>query len=48
MFETWGPRLGITEDENDHALREAWKAIRLFDQEMEKRARLQNEYDRIH
>src|SRR5262249_19507771 len=23
MFETWGPRLGITEDENDHACREA-------------------------
>ncbi|HEV8268730.1 MAG TPA: acyl-CoA dehydratase activase-related protein, partial [Thermoanaerobaculia bacterium] len=37
MFETWGPRLGITEDENDHAVREAWKAMRLFDQEMEKR-----------
>ena len=27
MFETWGPRLGITEDENDHACREAWKAL---------------------
>ena len=22
MFETWGPRLGITEDENDYACRE--------------------------
>jgi activator of 2-hydroxyglutaryl-CoA dehydratase/predicted nucleotide-binding protein (sugar kinase/HSP70/actin superfamily) len=37
MFEAWGTRLGITEDENDHAVREAWKAMRLFDQEMEKR-----------
>ena len=26
MFEMFGPRLGITEDENDHACKEAWKA----------------------
>src|SRR6187551_1104531 len=25
MFETWGERLGITEDENDHACKEGWK-----------------------
>ncbi|HVR86265.1 MAG TPA: BadF/BadG/BcrA/BcrD ATPase family protein, partial [Planctomycetota bacterium] len=37
MFETWGARLGITEDENDHAVREGWKALGLFDQEMERR-----------
>jgi activator of 2-hydroxyglutaryl-CoA dehydratase/predicted nucleotide-binding protein (sugar kinase/HSP70/actin superfamily) len=37
MFETWGPRLGVTEDESDHAVREAWNAMRLFDEEMEKR-----------
>ena len=37
MFETWGPRLGITEDESDHACREGFKALRLFDEEMERR-----------
>jgi len=37
MFETWGARLGVTEDESDHAVREAWTAMRLFDEEMEKR-----------
>jgi activator of 2-hydroxyglutaryl-CoA dehydratase/predicted nucleotide-binding protein (sugar kinase/HSP70/actin superfamily) len=37
MFETWGPKLGITEDENDHACREGFKALRLFDEEMERR-----------
>ena len=28
MFETWGPRLGVTEDESDHAHREAMRALR--------------------
>jgi len=37
MFEAWGPRLSITEDESDHACREGWKALRLFDEEMERR-----------
>src|SRR6185295_14599008 len=37
MFETWGARLGVTEDESDHAVREGYKALRLFDQEMERR-----------
>jgi predicted nucleotide-binding protein (sugar kinase/HSP70/actin superfamily) len=37
MFETWGERLGVTEDESDHACREAFKALRLFDEEMERR-----------
>ena len=38
MFETWGPRLGVTEDESDHACREGLKALRLFDDEMERAA----------
>jgi len=37
MFETWGKRLGVTEDESDHACREGLKALRLFDSEMERR-----------
>jgi activator of 2-hydroxyglutaryl-CoA dehydratase/predicted nucleotide-binding protein (sugar kinase/HSP70/actin superfamily) len=37
MFEAWGERLGITEDENDHACREGMRALRLFDEEMERR-----------
>ncbi len=28
MFETWGERLGVTEDESDHACREGFKALR--------------------
>jgi len=39
MFETWGKRLGITEDENDHACREAWKALTQFDHDVEERGR---------
>jgi predicted nucleotide-binding protein (sugar kinase/HSP70/actin superfamily)/activator of 2-hydroxyglutaryl-CoA dehydratase len=37
MFETWGERLGVTEDESDHACRQAFKALRLFDEEMQRR-----------
>jgi activator of 2-hydroxyglutaryl-CoA dehydratase/predicted nucleotide-binding protein (sugar kinase/HSP70/actin superfamily) len=37
MFETWGERLGVTEDENDHACREAFHAIDLFDREMQQK-----------
>jgi len=37
MFETWGARLGVTEDESDHACREGLRALRLFDDEMERR-----------
>jgi len=37
MFETWGTRLGVTEDESDHASREGLRALRLFDEEMERR-----------
>jgi activator of 2-hydroxyglutaryl-CoA dehydratase/predicted nucleotide-binding protein (sugar kinase/HSP70/actin superfamily) len=39
MFETWGSRLGVTEDENDHACRQGFQALRRFDQEMERRGR---------
>ncbi len=39
MFETWGPRLGITEDESDFACDEAWKALDDFDAHMQARGR---------
>ncbi|MDB4943424.1 MAG: hypothetical protein JWP97_2958, partial [Labilithrix sp.] len=39
MFECWGERLGITEDENDHACREAWKALTMFDKDVEEKGR---------
>ena len=39
LFETWGPRLGITEDENDHAAREGWKALNQFDQDVQEKGR---------
>jgi activator of 2-hydroxyglutaryl-CoA dehydratase/predicted nucleotide-binding protein (sugar kinase/HSP70/actin superfamily) len=39
LFETFGPRLGITEDENEHACREAWKALRVFDKDVEEKGR---------
>ncbi|PJB40325.1 MAG: CoA activase [Deltaproteobacteria bacterium CG_4_9_14_3_um_filter_63_12] len=37
MFEMWGERLGVTEDESDFAMNQAWEAMRLFDEEMERR-----------
>jgi predicted nucleotide-binding protein (sugar kinase/HSP70/actin superfamily) len=37
MFETWGDRLGITEDESDHACQQGFGALRAFDGEMERR-----------
>jgi activator of 2-hydroxyglutaryl-CoA dehydratase/predicted nucleotide-binding protein (sugar kinase/HSP70/actin superfamily) len=39
LFETWGPRLGITEDENDHACREAWKALTIFENDVQDKGR---------
>ncbi|MGA7123982.1 MAG: acyl-CoA dehydratase activase-related protein, partial [Polyangiaceae bacterium] len=39
MFETFGPRLGITEDENDHACKEAWKALTAFEKDLEAKGR---------
>ncbi|MCK6586099.1 MAG: CoA activase [Polyangiaceae bacterium] len=39
MFETWGPRLGITEDENDHACREAVHALAQFERDIQDKGR---------
>ena len=39
MFETWGERLEITEDENDHACREAWRALDAFHKDLEEKGR---------
>ncbi len=39
MFETWGPRLGITEDESDHAHREAVRALSQFDRDLQDKGR---------
>jgi activator of 2-hydroxyglutaryl-CoA dehydratase/predicted nucleotide-binding protein (sugar kinase/HSP70/actin superfamily) len=39
MFETWGERLGITEDENDHAAREAVKALEQWDKDVQEKGR---------
>ncbi|RYE81722.1 MAG: CoA activase [Myxococcales bacterium] len=39
MFEMWGPRLGITEDESDHAHREAMKALALFESDLQEKGR---------
>src|SRR5207237_10278484 len=34
LFDTWGPRLGVTQDENDHACREAGKDLRLLENDL--------------
>jgi len=39
MFDTFGPRLGITEDENDFACKEAWKALDAFDRDLQEKGR---------
>ena len=39
MFETWGPRLGITEDESDHAHREGLRALDAFDRDLQDKGR---------
>jgi len=39
MFETFGPRLGMTEDENDFACREAWKALTIFENDVQEKGR---------
>jgi predicted CoA-substrate-specific enzyme activase len=39
MFDTWGPRLGVTEDESDHACREGWKALTIFEKDVEEKGR---------
>jgi hypothetical protein len=39
MFETWGPRLGVTEDESDHAHREAMRALAAFEADLQEKGR---------
>jgi activator of 2-hydroxyglutaryl-CoA dehydratase/predicted nucleotide-binding protein (sugar kinase/HSP70/actin superfamily) len=39
MFDAWGPRLGVTEDESDHAHREAMKALALFENDLMEKGR---------
>ena len=39
MFETWGPRLGITEDESDHAHKEGMRALALFEDDLQEKGR---------
>ncbi len=39
MFETWGERLGVTEDESDHACREAWRAMTELDRDLQDKGR---------
>jgi len=39
MWETFGKRLDITQDENDHACREAWKAFDAFDKDLQEKGR---------
>jgi activator of 2-hydroxyglutaryl-CoA dehydratase/predicted nucleotide-binding protein (sugar kinase/HSP70/actin superfamily) len=37
MFEMWGERLGITEDESDFAVDQGWEAMRRCDADLERR-----------
>ena len=37
LFETWGPRLGVTEDESDWAAEQGLKALADFDAELQRR-----------
>jgi activator of 2-hydroxyglutaryl-CoA dehydratase/predicted nucleotide-binding protein (sugar kinase/HSP70/actin superfamily) len=39
MFDVFGERLGITEDESDWAMDQGWKALQEYDQQMEERGR---------
>jgi predicted CoA-substrate-specific enzyme activase len=39
MFTEWGPLLGITEDENNWAVDQAFKAVQAFEDEMERKGR---------
>jgi predicted CoA-substrate-specific enzyme activase len=39
MFEAFGTRLDITEDENDHACKEAWHAFEAFDKDLQEKGR---------
>jgi activator of 2-hydroxyglutaryl-CoA dehydratase/predicted nucleotide-binding protein (sugar kinase/HSP70/actin superfamily) len=37
MYELWGERLGVTEDESDWAMAQGWEALRRFDSELQRR-----------
>ena len=37
LFETWGERLGVSEDESDWACEQGWRAMRLCDEELQRR-----------
>ncbi|UCE01804.1 MAG: CoA activase [Candidatus Latescibacterota bacterium] len=39
LFEAWGERLGVTEDENDFAVAQAFAALRAFDADLEEKGR---------
>jgi len=39
MYETWGPRLGVTQDESDHAHREGMRALALFEDDLQEKGR---------
>jgi predicted nucleotide-binding protein (sugar kinase/HSP70/actin superfamily) len=39
LFETWGPRLGVTEDESDFAVDQGFVALQSFDERIQRRGR---------
>jgi predicted nucleotide-binding protein (sugar kinase/HSP70/actin superfamily) len=39
LFETFGPRLGVTEDESDFACKEGWKALDAFERDLQDKGR---------
>jgi predicted nucleotide-binding protein (sugar kinase/HSP70/actin superfamily) len=39
LFKEWGPLLGLTQDESDFAIDEAFKAVQAFEDEMERKGR---------
>ncbi len=39
MFETWGPRLGITEDESDHGHKQGLAALEAFERDLQDKGR---------
>ena len=49
MFEMWGKRLRVTEDESNFAVDQGWEALRCFDQEMQRRgAQVLEEAESLH
>ena len=39
LFECFGPKFEVTEDENDFAVDQAFKAVQAFEDEMERKGR---------